>query len=203
MILGSRLRQHVAHSFANVKKDTSVLYEWINYLNLRLQRQHNIITQQQQTINALHDHIQSLPSTQHVQQLIRKELPFQQLHLMQQRLQSLHRKVGIVADLHDTTKASIAELQKTSPATSTALQQKLVKNITRNSKSYLKSVILNMIAKYQKISALQLKELVVDEQKLSSKSSFYRILQELEKEGKCEVLKEGKEKVIAEKNTII
>lgn len=81
----------------------------------------------------------------------------------------------------------------------TALQQKVLKTVTRNSKEYVKNVILSLIQKYENIAGLQMKEMVVDEQGLCSKSSFYRLLQELESEGKTGFLRNGKEKIFFSK----
>ena len=69
-----------------------------------------------------------------------------------------------------------------------------MKRLTRNSKEYVKSVILSYIKKYERISALQLKEIVVDEQNFCSKSSFYRLLEEIEQLDDIGVIKEAKEK---------
>ena len=55
-------------------------------------------------------------------------------------------------------------------------------------------MVLSYIKKYWEITALQLKEMVVEEQGLCSKSSFYRLLQEIEERGDIGVVKEGKEK---------
>ena len=44
------------------------------------------------------------------------------------------------------------------------------------------------------MSALQLKEMVVEEQGLCSKSSFYRILEEIESLDEIVTIKKGKEK---------
>ena len=74
------------------------------------------------------------------------------------------------------------------------IKEKIIKRITKNSKDYIKSIILSYIKKYGKITALQLKEMVVEEQGLCSKSSFYRLLEELEEEPEIGVLKKGKEK---------
>jgi len=74
------------------------------------------------------------------------------------------------------------------------IREKVIKRLTRNSKGYVKSVMLSYIRKYEKISALQLKEMIVDEQNLCSKSSFYRLLEELEQLEDIGVIKEGKEK---------
>ena len=69
-----------------------------------------------------------------------------------------------------------------------------MKRLTRNSKDYVKGVILSYIMKYGRISSLQLKEIVVDEQNFCSKSSFYRLLEEIEEKEEIGVVKEGKEK---------
>ena len=58
----------------------------------------------------------------------------------------------------------------------------------------MKSVVLSYIKKYERISALQLKEIVVDEQNFCSKSSFYRLLEEIEALDEIGVIKQGKEK---------
>jgi len=76
------------------------------------------------------------------------------------------------------------------------LKEKLMRSITRNSKEYVKNAILNLIKKYQKITGLQLREILVEEQALVSRSSFYRLLGELEHEtSDLSVIQHGKEKI--------
>ena len=82
------------------------------------------------------------------------------------------------------------------------LKEKIIKRITKNSKDYLKTIIHSYIRKYGKITALQLKEMVVDEQGLCSKSSFYRLLEELEELDEIGVIQKGREKQYVAKNTI-
>lgn len=74
------------------------------------------------------------------------------------------------------------------------IKEKIIKRITKNSKDYVKSIVLSYIKKYGKITALQLKDMVVEEQGLCSKSSFYRLLEELEEDPEIGVIKTGKEK---------
>jgi len=74
------------------------------------------------------------------------------------------------------------------------MKEKIVKRLTRNSKEYVKSVIISYIRKYERISALQLKDIIVEEQNLCSKSSFYRLLEEVEGIDELGVIKQGKEK---------
>ena len=74
-----------------------------------------------------------------------------------------------------------------------------MKRLTRSSKEYIKSFIISYIRKYEKISALQLKEIIVDEQNFCSKSSFYRILEEIDQIDDIGVIRQGKEKMYISK----
>ncbi len=67
--------------------------------------------------------------------------------------------------------------------------------IARGSKPYLKSVIVSLVSKWGKISAVQLREMIVEEQGLCSKSTFYRLLEELEKEKALSRIYSGREKI--------
>ena len=78
------------------------------------------------------------------------------------------------------------------------LQTRLLKRIAKHPKHVVKSAILTLIQKYGRIQGTELREMVVEEQQLCSKSSFYRLLEELEKEGAIEVLGDGKEKTYAD-----
>ena len=75
-----------------------------------------------------------------------------------------------------------------------SMREKIMKRLTRNSKEYVKSVMMSYIKKYESVSALQLKDIIVDEQQFCSKSSFYRLLEELEDLDEIGVVKRGKEK---------
>ena len=56
-----------------------------------------------------------------------------------------------------------------------------------------------MIQKYESISSLKLREIVIEEQGLCSKSSFYRLLTELEESGEVDVARQGTEKLYLSK----
>lgn len=83
-----------------------------------------------------------------------------------------------------------------------ALKEKIMSRVARNSKEYVKTMIRQMIDKYGRASGLQLREIIVDEQGLSSKSSFYRLLAEIEEQGEVGVVREGKEKVYFAKSGV-
>ena len=75
------------------------------------------------------------------------------------------------------------------------VKEKIMTKISRRSKEYMKGMVLSLIKKYGRMSALQLREMVVEEQGLLSKSSFYRLLTEIEGSDEVSMLSEGKEKV--------
>lgn len=78
-------------------------------------------------------------------------------------------------------------------------KDKLIQKVTKNSHDYIKAMILSYIKKYEKISAFQLKEMIVEEQNLTSKSTFYRILEEIESIDEISTIHQGKEKIYLSK----
>lgn len=74
------------------------------------------------------------------------------------------------------------------------LRDKIIEKVTKNSKEYVKNVILSLIQKYGNITGMQIKEIIVDEQGLCSKSSFYRLLAEVERQQPISLTWIGKEK---------
>jgi hypothetical protein len=79
-------------------------------------------------------------------------------------------------------------------ATVNNLRERLIKKIIKSSKDHVKNLIKNLIIKYGQVSALHLREIIVEEQGLCSKSSFYRILEELETDEDISVIHDKKEK---------
>jgi len=73
--------------------------------------------------------------------------------------------------------------------------EKSARKVARHSKEYIKNIILSTIGKFDQVQALQLREMIVEEQGLCSKSTFYRLLEELEAEESVSMIARGKEKV--------
>ena len=184
-------------SFDNVKRDTTHIFQWINYLYRK-----NL--EQEQMINKLQVELSHIPRTrEEVRRIIDDYYSFEGLMA---RIRDINDKVEEIAgsqykhvpqqsvvsphpDLSNIEK----RLEKLEQKKAT-LKEKIMKRLTRNSKDYVKGIILSYIMKYGRISALQLKEIVVDEQNFCSKSSFYRLLEEIEEKEDVGVVKEGKEK---------
>jgi hypothetical protein len=99
---------------------------------------------------------------------------------------------------HITTRIDKLEEHKAQPKQ--YFKEKIAQKIRKSSKEYVKNLTLNLIRKYERISGLKLREIIVEEQGLSSKSSFYRILEEIEKtEEDLAIMREGKEKIFISK----
>ncbi|MBW2983495.1 hypothetical protein KY361_00085 [Candidatus Woesearchaeota archaeon] len=201
-----RLHEVLTSSFGHVKQDTQNIFEWINYL-------YNRTIQQDQTINYLNHQLSLMPkSREEIKQIIDQYYSYENFH---KRIAELDTRVTSLVELQkseiDAIKRSLSlmpnneailtkvheideRLSYIESRKKPSVKERIVKKITRNSKEYVKNVILSMLKKYGKATGLQLKEIVVDEQALCSKSSFYRLLEELENIDEVSVARTGKEK---------
>lgn len=193
-----QLNRTLAHSFQNVKhntsklqQDTSKLFEWINYLYHQNQ-------QQQQQIYELHAELQAIPKTkEEIRMIIDSHYSFdriaERINQLNERVDKLLFAQGPILDNIERISYRLDQIDK-KPEPKVNLRERILKRITKNSKAYVKNLILSFIRKYGKMSALQLRELIVEEQELCSKSSFYRILEEIEQEEDISVISDGKQK---------
>ncbi|MFC1801048.1 hypothetical protein ACFLZB_01145 [Nanoarchaeota archaeon] len=193
------LQIFLKNSFGSVKKDTQKIFEWLEYFYQKHQHQ-------EATIQELKQQLDVMPKTPYqIKQIIDQYYSYENMH---QRIALLHKKVDILSTMHDNHNTQINTLHSRfdnipPPEKKETIKEKIVKKLTRNSKNYVKTVILSFIEKYHKISALQLKEMLVEEQGLCSKSSFYRLLQELEQDEKVSMIQEGKNKIYSTKNQLL
>lgn len=187
-------------SFANVKKDTTNIFQWLNYFYRKNLEQERMLKQLQLELSYM-------PRTREdIRRIIDEYYSFESIMA---KIKELNEKVDELArrhvqvekyvpqPLHKEPYPNISSIEKRLEKLEQkkfSMKEKIIKRLTRNSKDYVKSVILSYIKKYEKISALQLKEIVVDEQNFCSKSSFYRLLEEIEELDDIGVIKQGKEK---------
>ncbi len=210
-----RLDKALKESFAHVKQDTNALYQWVQFFQQQAARQQQVIEAQQhdlddyeeeilrhrQLISRLQAELKSVPKDPAtIKRIIDSYYDFDAIL---ERVRQIEDKLTRLEHLRaapavQQIRREVAELPHVAPLPSRtqALRDKIVQRITRNSKEYLKGLIMSMITKYGKISALQLREMIVEEQGLASKSSFYRLLEELEAENAIGVIHDGKEKLL-------
>ena len=220
----SRMDRSLETSFINVKRDTSNLGEWVRYLNEKAQQQDAQAEQMAAEIKALNEELSAIPKTpEDIRRIIDQYYSYDSLlmriKIIEQRVEEMVLK-SVSQRQTEPQNAIQIPLQpspQTSPQTSFnslqmqelesirqklanleqkkhTLKEKILKRITKNSKEYVKSIIKSYIRKYENVAALGLKEMVVDDQGLCSKSSFYRLMEEIEEEQEIGVVKEGKEK---------
>lgn len=190
-----KFHSNLKDAFAGVKQDTATLYEWIQFL-------HRKLGHQQQTIAALQSQLDThLLTPQDIRQLLESHFAVRNMRQIGHNIGHLDRKVSVLAALHDGQHTRLSELQKrldslhtVAEKKSASLKERIIRKLTRNSKAYVRNVILSYIEKYREVSALQLKEMLVEEQQLCSKSSLYRLLQELEDTQKVSVVHDSKQK---------
>jgi len=200
------IQQATAEGFTKVKHDVDTLYQWINYLYAQNQQlleqakaQKDLIEQQRLVIHELKVNLAHMPKTvEEIKHVIdahyNLEPIFTRLRHIEERIRGLEfKKKHYGPSEISYERPPLSELRVEKPVVSN-LKEKIARRLVRNSKNYVKNLILGLVHKYGKISSLQLRDIVVDEQGLCSKSSFYRILEEMEKEGSLSTLGRGKNK---------
>lgn len=195
------LDRALKESFARVKHDTETVYQWLQYLNNQLLQQQQLIERQQHVIDDQEDVVYRL--RQELREL-REALVSRLSPESVKRLVDEHYNLGQVLERFKRieerldrieAKKGLPEARAERAVPKARIRDRLVQKLSRNSKEYVKNVIVNLINKYGRISAMQLREMIVEEQGLVSRSSFYRILEELEEESDLQVVSKGKEKV--------
>ena len=190
----SQMQNLLLRSFTNVKTDTQKLFHWMNYLNQKNMDQENQIKQLKLEIS----YIPKRPED--IRKIIDTYYSFDNIL---ERIKMLNEKIDSISkgrsepyssttypEIHELEQR-LARLEEQKKAT---IREKVVKRVTRNSKEYVKQLMLSYIRKYTQIGALQLKDMIVYDQGLCSKSSFYRLLDEIETLDEVGTVKKGKQK---------
>ncbi len=218
----NQINEVVRKSFVNVKRDTSNIFQWMNFFyrkgmehDKRLEEQERVIIEQDKRLDELEREISYMPKTrEEIRKIVDDYYSFETLtgrvRDLTLKVEDLSHKQNVIE--RGMQKEQIVQKAVQQPSVETpriddiqerlekleqkkvAMKEKIIKRLTRNSKDYIKGVIVSYIKKYDRISALQLKDIIVDEQNLCSKSSFYRLLEELEQIEEIGVIKQGREK---------
>lgn len=182
--------------FARIRQDTAVLSQWVRHLYEENQKLKRTLDHQALELNDLHVTLQHMPkSAAEIKRVVDTYFDMDPLF---RRLKHIEDKLEMLELRKPETRVVEKQVpvQQVQPQRSaTALKDKLMRRLVRNSKEYIKNMIKGIVHKYGRISALQLREMIVEEQGLCSKSSFYRILDEMEQENSLEEISEGKNKV--------
>ena len=197
----SSVHEAMKDAFYHVKKDVFHIFDWLNYFHQKHQHHDQKLNYHDQKLDQIERQLQRLaqeqrqisyaPSHEEVRTLVDQyNLNNPSIIRIQETISSINRRLDLIE-------------QQRHQEPRTSLKERLVRKITKNSKDYIKTVILSLIRKYEQISAPQLKEIVVEEQGLCSKSSFYRMLTELEQENEISGINQGKEKLYLARTSIM
>ncbi|GAF77680.1 unnamed protein product [marine sediment metagenome] len=189
-----QLNNLLTQSFGNVKRDSNTIFQWLNYFYKKSLDQEHLIKQLQLELSYVPKSKEDIKTI--LDEYYSYEPILKKIKELDEKIEALKTQKKPYFEAPRPTyeleevKARLDKLEQKKAA----IKEKIIKRITKNSKEYVKSIILSYIKKYEKISALQLKEIVVEEQGLCSKSSFYRILEEIENMDEIATIKKGKEK---------
>ncbi|MBW2993451.1 hypothetical protein KY317_02660 [Candidatus Woesearchaeota archaeon] len=171
-----KLHYFLKTAFEKVKNDTSHIFEWVNYFHGKHQ-------EHDKRFDEIETQIYHMPgSKEEIRQMIDNHYAFDNVHA---KMAEINRRLDALESRKEQEPVETRKYEA---------RERLIKRVVRNSKNYVVSVIFDMIQRYGKIKASQLKEIIVDEQGLCSKSSFYRVLSELENDDRIGFLSQGKEK---------
>ena len=195
------IHSSLSNSFNNVKNHTSNIFEWLNYFFHKSQEQENLIIHQNIILEDINQKLSNpILSKQEIRNLVDEHYIIQDLI---NRIKNFDNQIENIMNSHQPMHDKISQLHsrvdKIESPQSPTFKEKLIKKITRNSKSYVKNLIFSTIQKYESISSLKLREIIVEEQGLCSKSSFYRMLTELEESEDIDMARQGTEKIYISK----
>ncbi|MBS3113171.1 hypothetical protein J4418_03760 [Candidatus Woesearchaeota archaeon] len=209
--------EHVKQSFEKVKGEVLHITEWVYFFHQKHQ-EHDI------RLKLLENQLAYMPKTPaEINQIIEQHYSHNyftsRIKTLNQKVENIldnHRplirrledvesslsKVGKtdeplyhkIKEIHGRIEAIERKAISISNTPKNNLRDKILEKVTKNSKEYVKNIIVSLIEKYGSISGFQLKEIVVDEQGLCSKSSFYRLLGEVERQHPISLIWNGKEK---------
>lgn len=208
-------------SFSHVKNDVMTIVDWLRYFNQKSDEHDLKLQSNELKLAQIEQQLAYVPYIYNQLQVLMNQPDKNELLL--QKVRNLHDKVSMMDHDHSPILKRLEEIEASLLASkpqdlmilkineiasrleilenkpvigkkAITVKDKMYQNLTRNSKEYVKKMILSLIVKYQNITGTQLKQMIVDEQGLCSKSTFYRILSDAEKEDFVQVIVLGKEK---------
>jgi len=183
----------VRESFEKVKKDVGSLGQWVRYLQRQNQEQRKALHQ----VHALQRHAVTREQMDAAIKRMSAQVVASQSFSRQEYEDRLGRIEARLVAVEGMLKERIAQGPVEPKVRTSHLREKIASTVGRQSKEYIKRAILSVCGKYESITATSLREIVVDEQKLCSRSSFYRLLDELAAEGNMDVSSSGKERILS------
>lgn len=199
-------KEGVKNSFSKVKEDTQKIFQWVQYFYQQGAKQEQMVAELTRKIEHLEMQLSYMPkSKEEIREVLDNHYPLRdvirRVDEIKVGLERAPQSMDPVLRRLEGMEVRMREFEQARPSSKESLKEKIFRRIRRNSRDYVQNLILSMIRKYEKISALQLREMIVEEQGLCSKSSFYRILEKVESMDEVGIIEEGREKVFLSKAT--
>jgi len=207
------------NSFQRVKNDMDNVNAWLNHLYSQDSHRQTMIEDMRNQITHLSSRIESsnnnseshshpemegvLTRVQSAEAKVHHlSVSIHSIQPVMSKIAELNSKINLVEESQKTIfdrlkdiSSRVGQSEVTRTRTHMNLREKIVRKIAKHSKEYIKNIILSTISKYDQIAALQLREMIVEEQGLCSKSTFYRLLEEIEADDNVNMVSKGKEKM--------
>ena len=153
---------------------------------------------QKSTIKELQEEISSVPKTpEEIKKIVDSYYSYdnmlEKINILNQKIEDISATRQTHQQAHPQIQQFQQKIEKIEPKKPT-LREKIVKRLTKNSREYVTRTILSYIKRYESISSTKLKEIIVEDQGLTSKSSFYRVMESIEDMDFIGVMKKGKER---------
>lgn len=191
-----QLEQKHEGYFGFLKGNISRLFEWIKYLSHRDELQEQRLQQLEQLRSEEMKRVNYVMTKMHEMETpVLAEEDKRKIENMHGNYELLVSKINHLEQELISMKNARTQIVRENPIKEKqTVYEKIASKIQKKSKKYVKTAIQNLIKKYDEITGTQLKEIVVDEQQLCSRSSFYRLLDELEKDKEIRSERFGRDK---------
>jgi len=176
------LKSYMTQATYGFNEDLNSLKEWVSYL-------YDKKLEHKEHISELKSEVNSSVKHSHINEIKEK------LSLLGYKASKLEENQTKLMEKYELLLAKISALNsvKTIPDYKTNLQNKVMKQVNKNSKAYIKSTVISLIKKHGDIKTSQLRDIVVDELKICSQSTLYRILNEIRSDSSVSTSKVDKE----------
>jgi hypothetical protein len=179
------LKLVLKQTFANIKSDIATSKTELSVNSKEVERLHESLRKLEVQMLQLQDGIKKLQEMQPVQSASTASINSVQINTNQEMISKL-------AELEK-------KMESQSKLPENGLHAQILRRVDRNRKSLIKKKILSIVST-QELSLPELKDIIVNEQQLCSKASFYRYFEDMKRLGQLNtLLVDDSELVIASK----
>src|SRR3989338_8088962 len=133
-----QLHSLLANSFANVKRDTIKLFQWTNFLYQKSLEQERLVRQLQLELSC------TPKNPEDIRRVVDSYYSYENLT---EKIRMLNEKIDILKEQKAPAKPVVYDveqrLERLEQHKKASMREKIVKRLTRNSREYIKSLVLS------------------------------------------------------------